>query len=110
MPHPAFRSIRRRIGIGAFIAVLAIGTAACGGGKADISKAVDAANEQLKTVDVKLSCPDEVDQDAQFDCTVQGTKTGKTATIKANVAGENKDTLTPVDQTAYQKSIEEVIR
>jgi len=108
--HRALRCISRPLCAGAFAAVLAVGTAACGGGKADISKAVDAANEQLKAVDVKLSCPDKVDKDAQFDCTVQGTKTGKTATIKANVAGEKKDTLTPVDNNAYQQSVEQVIK
>ncbi len=91
--------------------LLAVGAASCGGDKLDISQAVDKVNSQLEALDVKLTCPDTVDKDAaEFDCVVQANKTGKTAPVKYTVTGEDKDTLAPKDQAAFQKTLEEVLQ
>lgn len=111
MPQRALRRVSPRLCAGTFAALLAVGAAGCGGDKLDISKAVESANSQLQAVDVKLACPDTVDKDAvDIDCTVQAAKTGKTAPVKFTVAGEQKDTLTAKDQTAYQQALEEVLK
>ena len=113
MPHPALRRIPRSALAVALGVALAFGAAACGDGekRVKLSDAVDSANEALRPLNAKMDCPDEVDQDTTgFDCTVQGTNTGKTATFKAILTGENRDMLVPADQSALQAAVNEVTK
>ena len=105
MPHPARRTATRNLCAGVVAIAVSVGAVGCGS-KADISQAIDSANKQLEAADAKLSCPDEVDNESKpFDCTVTGTKTGKTAPVKMKI---ESDSITPADQDAYQKALEQV--
>jgi hypothetical protein len=107
------RAVRRvsRSLCGAFAALLVIGAAGCGGDKLDTTEAVESFNTQFKAFEVKLDCPDTIDQDVtEVDCTIQGDKTGKTAPVELAVAGEKEKTLTPKDDAALQRAVEEVVR
>lgn len=60
---------------------------------------------------MKLDCPDTVDKDvAEIDCTIQGAKTGKTAPVEIAVTGEEEKTLTPKDEAALQRAVEELLK
>ena len=111
MPHRAFRRLSP-VCASALAVVLALG-AACGGeDKIEISKFVENANEAIKPFDATLKCPDKVDKKTTgFDCTVQGTKTGKTATVRAILVGEGDNrTITAADESAFQTAVGEVAR
>lgn len=113
MPQRALRRHNRPLLAGALALILAVGTAACGddGDKVKLSKAVDSANEALRPLNAKLNCPDTVDKDTTgFDCTVQGTNTGKTATFKAVLVGQNRDTVAAADEAALQAAVGEVTK
>ena len=111
MPQRALRRVSPRLCAGAFAALLVIGAAGCGGDKLDTTEAVESFNTQFKAFEVKLDCPDTIDKDVtEVDCTIQGDKTGKTAPVKLAVAGEKEKTLTPKDDAALQRAVEEVVR
>ncbi len=106
MSRPALRPVFRILHVGVAAGIIGMGAAGCGQDKADISAAVKAANDQLAPSDARLNCPKEVDDSSEpFDCTVTGTKTGKTAPVKVKIEG---DTITPADDAAYQQALEQV--
>ena len=109
MQDRAVRRVSRSL-CGAFAALLVIGAAGCGGDKLDTTEAVESFNTQLQAFEVKLDCPDTVKKDVtEIECTVQGNKTGKTAPVKLAVAGEKEKTVTPKDDAAVQRAVEEVV-
>ena len=110
MQDRAVRRVSRSL-CGAFAVLVVIGAAGCGGDKLDTTEAVESFNTQFKAFEVKLDCPDTIDKDVtEVDCTIQGDKTGKTAPVKLAVAGEKEKTLTPKDDAALQRAVEEVVR
>ncbi len=112
MPHRALRRISQPLSAALLAVVAAVGAAACGDeDQVDTTKAVESANEQLKPFEVRLSCPETVDQDTSgFDCTVQGVKTGETATVRAVLVGEKRDTVAAADESAFQTAVGQVAR
>ncbi|MBA2751528.1 MAG: hypothetical protein H0U41_04715 [Actinobacteria bacterium] len=111
MPQRALRRVSPRLCAGAFAALLVIGAAGCGGDKLDTTEAVESFNTQFKAFEVKLDCPDTIDKDVtEVDCTIQGNKTGKTAPVTLAVSGDKEKTVTPKDDAAVQRAVEEVIK
>lgn len=79
----------------------------------DTTEAVESFNTQVKAFDVKLDCPDltrSTRDVAEIDCTIQGAKTGKTAPVEIAVTGEEEKTLTPKDEAALQRAVEELLK
>lgn len=106
MTPPARRHVSRNVAALAFTLVMA--TAACGDDTVDISPAVTKVNEVLAGREVKVDCPDEVENSSEpFDCKVTGTKTGKSSTAKFKLTGEDKDTLDADSQEGLEKAITE---
>jgi hypothetical protein len=95
---------RRTLALFAVVALFVVG---CGGTTTDISAAVDDTNNSLKQDNVTIDCPDEVDggEGTKFECTLKGTKSGKTEKIEAKVI---KDGIAPVDQAGYEEAVARV--
>jgi hypothetical protein len=108
--HLGCTAVARRLVLGV-LAVASLAAPGCADDTVDITQAVQTANEQLSANDARLTCPDQVDRSSRpFDCTVAGTKTGRTARIKAKLGGPERDTLQPENEAAYQQALEEVTR
>ncbi|MEA2467859.1 MAG: hypothetical protein QOJ57_1985 [Thermoleophilaceae bacterium] len=95
---------RRVLSIGAFGALLVVG---CGGTTTDITAAVDDTNKSLAQQGASISCPDQVDggDGTEFECTLKGTETGKTAPVKIKI---QKDSLAPVSDADYGAALARV--
>ena len=105
-PPPRRRVSRSVVALALILAVVT--TAACGDDTVDISPAVTKVNEVLAGREVKVDCPDEVENSSEpFDCKVTGTKTGKSSTAKFKLTGEDKDTLDADSQEGLEKAITE---
>jgi hypothetical protein len=94
---------RSVLAAGAVAAALFTG---CGGTTTDITAAVDDTNKNLAP-DATIDCPDTVDggEGTEFDCTLKGSKSGKTKTVKVKVI---KDGIAPVSQADYEAAVAEV--
>ena len=105
--------VPRRVGHGLCAAVLAVAVAAGGAGCGDdtvsSSKAVEAFNRVAAARNVKLMCPEELDKGLdQIDCTLQGTKTGKTAPVKMRGIDTEDDFLDAVDGNEFARAVQAV--
>lgn len=74
----------------AALPVAAVVLAGCGGERSNVSGGVDQVNTALAARGAKLECPKEVDggAGATFECTLKGTRTGKSAKIKMKIVKE----------------------
>ncbi len=110
MAHLHPRRVGHRVWAGALAVVAAAGGAGCGGDDTVSStKAVEAFNRVAEARNVRLMCPEDVNKKVkEIDCTLQGTKTGKTATVKMRAIGEETDFLDAVDGNEFRNAVERV--
>ena len=94
---------RHTLSLVALAPLFAIG---CGGETTDISAAVADTNKNLQGA-AKLTCPKEIDggEGTEFECTLKGSKSGKTATVNLKVG---KDSIAPVSEKEYVGTLEKV--
>ena len=78
----------------------------CGGETTDISAAVDDTNKNLQGA-AKLDCADEIDggEGTEFDCTLKGTKSGKTEKVNLKI---EKNGIAPVNEKDYVAALQKV--
>ena len=95
---------------GVVVTLVALG-AACGDDTVSTNEAVEALNRQIEARGVRLDCPEEVDKgNREFDCQLQGTKTGKTTTVRMATPERGSDVLDTADGAAFRNAVEEVTR
>ena len=100
---------RKRLAVLAASGALVL-IAGCGD-KTDVSAGVDDFNKELATDGLTLDCPKEIDggEGTVFECTLRGTKNGKSAPVKLKVTKENGDLVVDVaDQAAFDQVRQEV--
>ncbi len=83
---------------------------ACGNGTVATRTPVETFNRVAEARDVKLACPEEVDKGKEFDCTLQGTRTGKTATVKMEGLGDKDAVVNAADGPAFNNAVQQVTR
>ena len=94
---------------GALAAALAGGGTACGDGAVSTSEGVEAFNRVAEARQVRLVCPEKVDRGAEeMDCTLHGTKTGKTAVVKMTAMDDKEEVPDAVDGRAFRSAVEQV--
>ena len=106
------RLVPRRVGYcvatTALCLVAAAGGAGCGRDTLSSADAVEAFNELAKARDVRLMCPEDIRKKQEIDCTLQGTKTGKTAAVKMRGIDTEDDFLDAVDGAEFNKAVQGV--
>ena len=98
---------RTALAAAAAAAVFAVGC----GSKTDVSKGVEDFNRTLEPQGVKLACPKEVkgNEGTVFECTLMGTKNGKSAPVQLKIAKEEGDlVIDAADQKAFDVARAEV--
>jgi hypothetical protein len=101
--------VGHRLRAGALALAVAAGGAGCGSDTVSSAKAVETFNRVAAARDVKLTCPEELDKGLDhIDCTLQGTKTGKTAAVKVRGIDTEDDFLDAVDGAEFNKAVQEV--
>jgi hypothetical protein len=100
---------RARIAVaaGAAAALLAAGC----GSKTDVSAGVEDFNRTLEPQGAMLECPKEVkgNEGTVFDCTLMGTRSGKSAPVQLKIAKEEGDLVVDAaDQKAFDLARAEV--
>ncbi len=87
------------------------GAVGCGSDTVSTDEAVQGFNRQVEVRDVRLRCPEEVDKGSEgFDCQLEGTKTGKTTTVKMAPLERESDVLDVADGVAFRNAVEQVTR
>lgn len=92
---------------GAIAVVFATGC----GQKTDVSKGVEDFNRELEPNGLLLECPKEVKggEGTEFDCTLKGTRNGKSTTVKLKIGKEEGDlVIDAADQKAFDVARQEV--
>ena len=108
MPSPVHGRLSALCG-SAMVMFTAIGAVSCGDDTVSTDEAVQAFNRQVEVREVRLMCPEEVDgASKEFDCQLQGTKTGKTATVKMAPLERESDVLDVADSAAFRNAVAEV--
>ena len=106
------RLVPRRVGYcvatTALCLVAAAGGAGCGRDTLSSADAVEAFNELAKARDVRLMCPEDIRKKQEIDCTLQGTKTGKTAPVKMRGLDNEDDFIDAVDGEQFRNALERV--
>ena len=113
-PAASYRAARMRLrkggtalAVGALAAVLAAGC----GAKTDVSKGVEDFNQDLEPNGLTLECPKEIKggEGTVFDCTLRGTRNGKSAPVQLKIAKEEGDlVIDAADQKAFDVARQEV--
>jgi hypothetical protein len=88
------------LAVGASAIVFAAGC----GAKTDVSAGVEDFNKTLEPNGLTLDCPKEIKggEGTEFDCTLRGTRNGKSAPVKLKVAKEEGDlVIDAADQKAF---------
>lgn len=81
----------------------------CGGGTVSSTKAVEAFNRLAEARNVALECPEEFDKDKrEVDCTLRGTKTGKTAPVKIESLSDEDDLIEAADGAEFNRAVQQV--
>ena len=96
--------------IAAVALALVVAVAGCGD-KTDVSAGVADFNKELAPEGLALDCPKEVmgGEGTVFDCTMKGTKNGKSAPVQLKVVKEGNDLVVDVaDKAAYEQVRQEV--
>jgi len=91
-------------------AVAVVFAAGCGA-KTDISKGVEDFNRTLEPNGLTLECPKEVSggEGTKFDCTLRGTRNGKSTTVQLKIGKEEGDlVIDAADQKAFDTARQEV--
>ncbi len=70
--------------------------------------AVETFNRVAEARQVKIMCPEEVDKGAEFECTLQGTNTGKTAQVRMEAMNDEDDYLDAADGPAFNNAVQQV--
>lgn len=97
-----------RFWAGALALLAAAGAVGCGNDTVSTTEAVQGFNRQVEVRDVRLRCPEEVDNSEGFDCQLEGTKTGKTTTVKMAPLERESDVLDVEDSLAFRNAVEQV--
>lgn len=100
---------RARITLAAGVAA-AVLAAGCGS-NTDVSKGVEDYNKDLAGDGLALDCPKEIKggEGTVFDCTLKGTRNGKSAPVKLKIAKEEGDLVVDAaDQAAFDVARQEV--
>lgn len=100
---------RSRTGVALCVAVLVFGVGC--GSKTDVSAGVDDFNRDLAADGLALECPKEVNggEGTEFDCTLRGTRSGKSTPVKLKIAKEEGDlVIDAADQKAFETARQEV--
>jgi hypothetical protein len=96
----------------ALVACVAVVVVAAGcGAKTEISRGVEDFNRDLAPEGLTLDCPKEVKggEGTEFDCTLRGTRSGKSAPVKLKIAKEEGDlVLDEADPKAFDVAKQEV--
>ncbi|MDQ3571040.1 MAG: hypothetical protein M3396_10580 [Actinomycetota bacterium] len=88
---------------------MAAGGVACGDDTIATKTAVEGFNRAAEPRDVRLMCPEEIDKGVkEMDCTLQGTKTGKTAAVKMEAISDESEFLETTDGAAFRNAVEQV--
>jgi hypothetical protein len=101
------RSLSALAAVAAAAAVLVAGC----GSKTDVSGGVEDFNKDLAADQLALDCPKEVKggEGTEFDCTLKGTKNGKSAPVRLKIAKEEGDlVIGAADQQAFDTARQEV--
>ncbi len=99
---------------GALAVALAAATAAvavagaCGGGAVSTETPVETFNRVAEARNVRLECPEEVDKGKEFDCTLHGTRTGKTATVRIEGLSDKDAVVDAADGAAFNNAVQQV--
>ncbi len=84
---------------------------ACGDDTVDTKTAVERFNQTAASRGVRLMCPEELDKGVkEMDCTLEGTKTGKTAGVKMEAISDESDFPETTDGAAFTNAVEQVTR
>jgi hypothetical protein len=97
----------RAFAVGAIAAVFVAGC----GKTTDISKGVEDFNRTLEPNGLTLDCPKEIKggEGTEFDCTLKGTRNGKSAPVKLKIGKEEGDlVINAADQKAFDTARQEV--
>jgi hypothetical protein len=97
----------RVLAVGALAAVFVAGC----GQKTDISKGIEDFNRTLEPNGLTLECPKEIKggEGTEFDCTLKGTRNGKSAPVKLKIGKEEGDlVIYAADQKAFDVARQEV--
>ena len=87
------------------IAATALTLAACGSSGMDPSKAVEEANKAFVDLGVTMSCPDSVEKDKPFTCTLTG-KDGTEVSVDMKVAEQDGESaIDTVDQGKFEEAL-----
>jgi hypothetical protein len=81
------------------------------GQKTDISKGIEDFNRTLEPNGLTLECPKEVKggEGTQFECTLKGTRNGKSAPVMLKIGKEEGDlVIDAADQKAFDTARQEV--
>lgn len=106
MAHAIVGRVAYRLPPSVLAAVVAAVVGACGNGTVATRTPVETFNRQSD--EVKLVCPEEVDKGEQFDCTLQGTKTGKTATVRMEGLDDKDTVVDAADGPAFNSAVQQV--
>ena len=70
---------------------------------------MDTFNRVAEARQVKLMCPEKIDKGIErFECTLQGTNTGKTAKVQMEAISDEDDYLNAADGPAFKNAVEQV--
>lgn len=87
------------------IAAITLTLAACGSSGMDPSKAVEEANKGFADLGVTMSCPDSVEKDKVFTCTLTG-KDGTEVSVDMKVAEQDGESaIDAVDQGKFEEAL-----
>jgi hypothetical protein len=106
--HAIVTRVAYRLPPSILAAVVAAVMGACGNGTVATRTPVENFNRVAEARDVKLVCPEEVDKGKQFDCTLQGTKTGKTATVRMEGLDDKDAVVNAADGPAFISAVQQV--
>lgn len=97
----AFRTTAAAIAVG----LIALALAACGSSEMETGPAIEEANKAFAELGVVMSCPETVDPEAAFTCTLDGPG-GKGIEVQMKVAEQDGESaLDTADQAAFEKAL-----
>ena len=109
MTEPLTRRVPGGLCASALALLAAAGGPGCGRDTVTSGKAVQAFNRVAEARGVALRCPERVDSSTEtIDCTLEGTRTGKTAPVKMRGLGGEDDFIDAVDGTAFNNAVQQV--
>lgn len=87
------------------VGLIALALAACGSSEMETGPAVEEANTAFAELGVAMDCPDTVDPEAEFTCTLTG-PAGEAVDVRMKVAEQDGESaLDTVDQAAFEEAL-----